>query len=247
MKITLRLSTQKQETTDMGFNLDDYEPVAARLDRWLTAKLQGFVDSLNDFPRVTTTMVSEPGADICVMRAQLWLGDMRIATGYAEEVRGSGNVNRTSHVENCETSAIGRALANAGYAGSDMTKRPSREEMTKVANSKPARTPLTNVKRVASISQNGIRTFEDGTIQAPPDLLGVAIKGKQHGPLPEWFLQDAFAAGVVECWDNRDKVAGTKRPWFKDAHGDKAFWPPKGTPDPQLEVETYDDSPEEPF
>jgi hypothetical protein len=116
----------------MGFNLDDYEPVAARLDRWLTAKLQGFVDSLNDFPRVTTTMVSEPGADICVMRAELWLGEMRIATGYAEEVRGSGNVNRSSHVENCETSAIGRALANAGYAGSDMTKRPSREEMGKV-------------------------------------------------------------------------------------------------------------------
>jgi hypothetical protein len=57
---------------------------------------------------------------------------MLIGTGYAEEVRGAGNVNRTSHVENCETSAIGRALANCGMAGSDMTKRPSREEMSKV-------------------------------------------------------------------------------------------------------------------
>jgi hypothetical protein len=77
-------------------------------------------------------MVSEPGADICVIRAELWLGEMLISTGYAEEVRGAGNVNRTSHVENCETSAIGRALANCGMAGSDMTKRPSREEMSKV-------------------------------------------------------------------------------------------------------------------
>jgi hypothetical protein len=77
-------------------------------------------------------MVSEPGADICVIRAELWLGEMLIGTGYAEEVRGAGNVNRTSHVENCETSAIGRALANCGMAGSDMTKRPSREEMSKV-------------------------------------------------------------------------------------------------------------------
>jgi hypothetical protein len=77
-------------------------------------------------------MVSEPGADICVIRAELWLGENLIATGYAEEVRGAGNVNRTSHVENCETSAIGRALANCGMAGSDMTKRPSREEMAKV-------------------------------------------------------------------------------------------------------------------
>jgi hypothetical protein len=116
----------------VGFNLDDYEPVAARLDRWLTAKIAGYEASSNDYPRVLTRMVSEPGADICVIRAELWLGENLIATGYAEEVRGSGNVNRTSHVENCETSAIGRALANCGMAGSDMTKRPSREEMAKV-------------------------------------------------------------------------------------------------------------------
>ena len=116
----------------MGFNLDDYEPVAARLDRWLTAKIAGYEASTNDYPRVLTRMVSEPGADICVIRAELWLGEMLIGTGYAEEVRGAGNVNRTSHVENCETSAIGRALANCGMAGSDMTKRPSREEMSKV-------------------------------------------------------------------------------------------------------------------
>ena len=119
----------------MGFNLDDYEPVAARLDRWLHAKLAGYNSSTNDYPRVLTRMVSEPGADICVIRAELWLGENLIATGYAEEKRdtsGSRSVNASSHVENCETSAIGRALANCGMAGSDMTKRPSREEMAKV-------------------------------------------------------------------------------------------------------------------
>jgi hypothetical protein len=116
----------------VGFNLDDYEPVAARLDRWLRGAIEGYKASTNDYPRVLTRMVSEPGADICVIRAELWLGEMLIGTGYAEEVRGAGNVNRTSHVENCETSAIGRALANCGMAGSDMTKRPSREEMSKV-------------------------------------------------------------------------------------------------------------------
>ena len=107
----------------MGFNLDDYEPVAARHSRWLADHPNG---------RTITHMISAPGADICVIRAELWLEDICIATGYAEEVRGAGNVNRTSHVENCETSAVGRALANAGYAGSDVNKRPSREEMSKV-------------------------------------------------------------------------------------------------------------------
>jgi hypothetical protein len=116
----------------MGFDLSSYEPVAERLDRWLNAKIAGYEASTNDYPRVLTRMVSEPGADICVIRAELWLGENMIATGYAEEVRGAGNVNRTSHVENCETSAIGRALANCGMAGSDMSKRPSREEMAKV-------------------------------------------------------------------------------------------------------------------
>jgi len=42
-----------------------------------------------------------------------------IATGWAEEDRTLGNINKTSAVENCETSAIGRALAALGYAGSE--------------------------------------------------------------------------------------------------------------------------------
>jgi hypothetical protein len=106
----------------MGFNLDDYEPVAARLDRWLKDHPEG---------RVITDLVHYL-QDVAVFKAELWLDGEIIATGWAEEVRGQGNVNRTSHVENCETGAVGRALANAGYAGSDVSKRPSREEMGKV-------------------------------------------------------------------------------------------------------------------
>ncbi len=106
----------------MPFNLDDYEPVAARLDRWLKDHPDG---------RVITDLVHYL-QDVAVFKAELWLDGEIIATGWAEEVRGQGNVNRTSHVENCETGAVGRALANAGYAGSDVSKRPSREEMGKV-------------------------------------------------------------------------------------------------------------------
>ncbi len=39
--------------------------------------------------------------------------------GHAYEKEDAGYINKTSHVENCETSAIGRALASAGYAGSE--------------------------------------------------------------------------------------------------------------------------------
>ena len=215
----------------MGFNLDDYEPVAARHARWLAQNPNG---------RTITHMVSEAGADICVIRAELWLENVCIATGYAEEVRGAGNVNRTSHVENCETSAVGRALANAGMAGSDVNKRPSREEMSKAKGkgflpSSPVKTvhlPPSHPESIASAN-------------------GVTVKGNQFGPLPDWLALEAFQAGVTVVWDNRDKVAGTKRPWFKDVNGDKAFWPPRGTPDPV--IATHEDdllenlAPEEPF
>ena len=204
----------------MGFNLEDYEPVAVRHSRWLEQHPNG---------RTITHMVSTPGADICVIRAELWLEDVCIATGYAEEVRGAGNVNRTSHVENCETSAVGRALANAGMAGTDVNKRPSREEMSKVQNTAPK-------MRITQASS------------AKGD--GVTIKGDQWGPIPDWLVLEAAQAGVTQVWDNRNQLAANpKRPWFKDANGDKAFWAPKGTPLPVMATHEDDleDSPEEPF
>ena len=107
-------------------SLENYEPVAVRLARLLeTLRAQG------ESPRIVTNMLSEPGADICVFRAELWLGDMLMATGHAEEIRGQGNVNRTSHVENCETSSLGR-MCESYFPTPDLAKRPSREEMQKV-------------------------------------------------------------------------------------------------------------------
>jgi hypothetical protein len=204
----------------VGFNLDDYEPVAVRHSRWLAQHPNG---------RTITHMVSTPGSDICVIRAELWLEDVCIATGYAEEVRGAGNVNRTSHVENCETSAVGRALANAGMAGTDVNKRPSREEMSKVQNTAPK-------MRITQASSAKVD--------------GVTIKGDQWGPIPDWLVLEAAQAGVTQVWDNRNQLAANpKRPWFKDVNGDKAFWAPKGTPLPVMATheDDLDDSPEEPF
>lgn len=103
------------------FNPDDYEPVAVRLDRWLKTATD---------PRVITHLI-EYGADYCVFRAELYEGDKLISTGWAEERRAERGITSASMVEVCETSAIGRGLANAGMAGSDPGKRASREEMQK--------------------------------------------------------------------------------------------------------------------
>lgn len=221
----------------MGFDLEAYEPVALRLDRWLKQHPNGIVKTL---------LLSQPGADICVFLAELWLDGQCVSTGHAEEVRNSNMINKTSSMEVCETSAIGRALANAGMAGSDMTKRPSREEMSKV-------------ERTAAASRGYLprssTAFPDSPKPSPmAEANGVRVRGNQFGELPDWLVLEAFQAGVTEVYDNRDQVAGTKRPWFKATTGGKdakAFWPPKGTPDPV--VATHEDdlvefpSDEEPF
>jgi hypothetical protein len=108
----------------MTFNLDDYEPVATRLSRWL--------ENTDGQPRVITQLVHYNEGQSCVFRAELWVNDILISTGWAEEHVEDRGVNKTSHLENAESSAVGRALANAGLAGSDPAKRASREEMTKV-------------------------------------------------------------------------------------------------------------------
>lgn len=51
---------------------------------------------------------------ICIMRAEAGEGERILATGTAYEKEGSTFINKTSYIENCETSAVGRALGMLG-------------------------------------------------------------------------------------------------------------------------------------
>jgi len=67
---------------------------------------------------IETDLITDGGN--VVMKALIKDSEGRVrGTGYAEEVRGSTNINKTSAIENCETSAIGRALASIGLAGTE--------------------------------------------------------------------------------------------------------------------------------
>ena len=66
---------------------------------------------------IATELVKDDGKNVLI-KATIMDPELRVvAEGYAEEVRGSSPINKTSAVENCETSAIGRALAAAGFGG----------------------------------------------------------------------------------------------------------------------------------
>ena len=85
------------------------------------------VERINDFRNderfegwsIETDIISTD-IENCIIKAIIKDSTGKIVgTGLAHEVQGSTNINKTSHVENCETSAIGRALANIGKAGTE--------------------------------------------------------------------------------------------------------------------------------
>lgn len=116
--------------SDSFFNPDQYATVAERIELFYSRFPEG---------RINTELVGRDNGEI-TFKALVYrtaTESLAAATGWASEREGDGDVNTVACLENTETSAVGRALANLGFtAGS---KRPSREEMKKVLR---ARRPI---------------------------------------------------------------------------------------------------------
>lgn len=114
--------------------LDNYVTVAERVASFYQSYPAG---------RITTNIVEhDTQSGFILMRAEIYRsGDdaQPAATGHAFEVRGESYVNKTSYIENAETSAVGRALALLGFE----VRRgiASREEMEKVSRMETAEKP----------------------------------------------------------------------------------------------------------
>ena len=112
----------------MGF-MDSYEPVADRIAKFWEKYPQG---------RIHTEIKLINETEIVIM-ASIFTDreDTRpAAIDFAQETRGSSAINKTSFIENCSTSAIGRALSALGFQSKKDGKvaRPSQEEMIKVSS-----------------------------------------------------------------------------------------------------------------
>jgi hypothetical protein len=153
----------------VSFNPADYAEVAERLPAFWKDCARG---------RIITEIIVDDGTRI-VIKAYLFADiadSVPTTTGFAEEIRGSSMVNKTSALENCETSAIGRALANYQYQGSK--KRASLEEMVKVyrqgeqpqttTNAAPERTQsLGSSSEPPTVKQMAMLRAKDYQGQAP--------------------------------------------------------------------------------
>ena len=193
----------------MGFNLNDYQTVAERLDEAL--KEHGdmrVITSLEHTERLDGRPVQY------VMKAELWLGTTLVSTGWAEEIVGNSPVNKTSALENCETSAVGRALANFGFQGKNPSAtRPSRNEMEKV-------------ERVRRAEQEQVKQAKplDWGEPTPPE--------PTDDPFGSWDPIAALGAEVIDIKATprsgsgtsnepiTDKQMGLVRKLFKEKHPD---------------------------
>jgi hypothetical protein len=151
------------------FNLDDYETVEARLARFHKDHPNGRVITEN------LTTLQDRQVSTWVFKATIYFdGEAEArATGHAFEIDGGSGANLTSAMENAETSAIGRALANCGYSGN---KRTTREEMAKVnRGNTPNKPSATNTADLVALAK---QSFIDGGLDA---LRGVYAQAKFSG------------------------------------------------------------------
>ena len=151
------------------FNLEDYETVEERLIKFWKDHPDGQIH--------TKLLDQNSGRFIVLAEIYRTEADSRPwTTGLAEETVQGRGVNATSALENCETSAIGRALANAGYATKG--KRASREEMAKVATIK---------KTEALIDETKVKMSQTAKEYVPVV--------KEDDP---WAIREAQPANTVE-------------------------------------------------
>jgi hypothetical protein len=198
------------------FNLADYETCEVRLDKWWKDNPDG---------RVATELISFQNGQY-IVQAYLYrtfADSVAYSTGLAEEKISDRGVNSTSALENCETSAIARALANANYAAKG--KRASREEMTKVVKTQMSVTkdyipvqkeddpwtvktvamPITSEEAVATVKDIIGATTDKDVPRCPHGEMhwatGTSKQGKQWGH----FKCPAAATGEMDrCLKGED-------------------------------------------
>lgn len=178
-----------------SFKLENYETVKARKARFK-----------NDYPdgRIVVYDISESPREYAFFRAFVYMNrddqkeDLPVGSGHALELREwekslnrygkeYEGVNYTSWTENCEESAVGRALDNAGYASS-----PSRNEMEKVqrASSSDSGEPLSEDQKPEmteehlEIAREDVRTLvreahKEGIIDAKAEEGAIDTVNKQ--------------------------------------------------------------------
>jgi hypothetical protein len=150
----------------------DYETVASRVHR--------FREMHPEF--TLSTEIVKLDDEQCLIKASILNGEQLLSTGHAHEFRKSSQINGTSYVENCETSAIGRALASLGIGGTEFAtanevanaihqqtaKRAEEKPLASIQNTAPP-VPMFTADRMTAI-QVAVESAKEAYYQETPDI-----------------------------------------------------------------------------
>ena len=179
------------------FNPAEYETVEDRLKVFWKDNPEGRIE--------TEILHITPDGQCVTIQASVFkqAEDARpVTTGIAQETKGQGGfANSDAWMENCETSAIGRALANWKYQGSNK-KRPSAEEMSKVGNSKPKveveKAPSKPMTKDAAVSLNKAAEEFAADIGAKATPVADQVNSILEGMMPNKTKRDELKAKVYK-------------------------------------------------
>jgi hypothetical protein len=169
--------------SDLGFDPSIYAPVAERIRLFWASFPNG---------RITTHLVSRTEHGV-VFEARVYRSAAETepaATGWAAEREGDGDVNSVACLENTETSAVGRALANLGFTAAK--ERPSIEELQKAMRTRarlmprraPDPSPLRNARATVAEALDVYRletTSRQSYVNIVSDLLHLIERAEQRG------------------------------------------------------------------
>ncbi len=159
------------------------------------------------FPEASlTTEIIHDDEQRVVIKSTISMNDIIIASGYAEELRGSGKINSTSALENAETSAIGRSLASMGIHGGEYASHnevqhavEQQNNMTQQTTLKRQHHPAPQVQDFSELTKLGLQVQEfNGEI-----ILEGKTYGKQETIKGFGFRWDANR----KIWYQKLKVA----------------------------------------
>jgi hypothetical protein len=124
-----------QQAPSRGNPVQDYVTVAERIEKFYQRHENGRI--------VTHIVEHDAERGFILMRAEIYRSAddaLPAATGHAYEFKSEGYVQRTSYIEVCETSAVGRALAMAGFeVRRGIASREEMEKAARAARAEPAR------------------------------------------------------------------------------------------------------------
>jgi hypothetical protein len=157
----------KENNKMAQFNLADYETVEQRIARFYKDQPDGRIITHNLTTPQDRAVLTWVVQTIIYLSGDDQARGLAKATGLAFEIDGTGGANKTSALENAETSSIGRALANANYSGN---RRTTREEMAKVER---GQTPATGAWTEANVKERDAIIKQISAVKTKDELRAI--------------------------------------------------------------------------